>query len=159
MEFVSKLLSTILAISLLASPGAAFSSGTSTPSSGSGVGTGIAIGVGVVGASIIGASLIQQSLVHSFGGKVTAALPCLSPLGPSIWVTIAPAGVMPTSYIWTPATITKLNGPPTHPGQQILGLADVPYVCWNVISSGLFGLFSAFSYLYGLRMTEVGTSL
>jgi hypothetical protein len=97
------------------------------------------------------------SPLRSFGGQVIASIPCISPLGPSFWVTIKPAGLMPTEYIWTPITITKII-PPIHSGQQILGLADIPYACWNVESGGFLGLFSVFSYLYGQRMTYIGTS-
>lgn len=94
----------------------------------------------------------------SFGGRVVTVLPCLSVLGPSLHVTIVPAGVFPTMYIWTPATITKLVGPPV-PGGQILGKADVPFACWNLLTGGFLGLFPVFSFLYGLRMQEIGTSL
>jgi len=93
----------------------------------------------------------------SFGGRVVTVIPCLSIFGPSLHVTIIPAGVFPTAYIWTPATITKLIGPPV-PGGQILGKADVPFACWNIVSGGFLGLFSVFSFLYGLRMQEIGTS-
>ena len=106
-------------------------------------------------------ALAQNFTAIPFGGKVTTVLPCISPLGPSLHVTISSARIgafgAPEMYIWTPATITKLVGPPLPKGQA-LGTADIPYFCWNVISGGFFGLFSAFSYLYGLRMQTVGTS-
>jgi hypothetical protein len=114
----------------------------------------------VVSAFFVGQDKTQAaSVLRSFGGRVTSVIPCISPLGPALWISIVPAGVFPVSYIWTPATITKLDGPPTHVGQQVLGLADVPFACWNVTSGGLFGLFDVFSYLYGLRITTIGTGL
>jgi hypothetical protein len=91
----------------------------------------------------------------SFGGKVVSILPCLSPLGPSLQVTIVPAGAFPVAYIWTPATVTLQAGLPTHPGQQILGIADIPFAC--VIPSPFF--FIPALTLFGLRMQAIGTSL
>jgi len=91
----------------------------------------------------------------SFGGKVVSVIPCISPFGPSLQVTIVPAGALPTSYIWTPATITLQAGPPTHSGQQILGNADIPFAC--VIPSPFF--FIPALTLFGLRMQIIGTSL
>lgn len=89
-----------------------------------------------------------QFLGTSFGGRVIASIPCVSPLGPSLHVTIAPSGIFSPVYIWTPATLTYTYGPPTRPGQQVLGLADVPFGC-------MVGTLP----LYGQRMTMVGTSL
>jgi hypothetical protein len=62
----------------------------------------------------------------SFGGRIVAWIPCLSPLGPAIFITIVPAGVFPVTYIWAPGTIGL---PPTHIGQQILGVADTIFGC------------------------------
>jgi uncharacterized membrane protein YgcG len=105
-------------------------------------------------------SFASAQILSSFGGRVLTVLPCISPLGPSLVVTVRTATVIPLvkSYIWTPATITKLVGPPV-PGGQVLGLADVPYACWNPVKGGLFGLFTFLSYSYGQRMTYIGTSL
>ncbi len=76
------------------------------------------------------APLSASALGASFGGRVVTMVPCISPLGPSIWFTIVPASLYPVfSFIWTPATATFLAGPPTHPGQQVLGVADVPFGC------------------------------
>jgi hypothetical protein len=83
----------------------------------------------------------------SFGGRIVAVIPCMSAFGPSLHVTIKPAGVFSTTYIWTPATFTLMVGPPRTLGQQVLGIADIPYVCF-------VGKFP----LYGLRMQLVGTS-
>jgi hypothetical protein len=85
----------------------------------------------------------------SFGGRVLTVIPCT---GGMLHVTIAPAGVFPAAYIWTPATITNLVGPPV-PGGQILGIADVPFVCFVGV-----GFFSSGIPLFGLRMQYIGTS-
>ncbi len=81
----------------------------------------------------------------SFGGKIAAFVPCLSYAGPSEFVTIVPApATKQPFYIWTPATLRGVPPPgllPFYPpspnpdpppyviGQQILGIADVPYFC------------------------------
>ncbi len=100
---------------------------------------------------IIGAFLLPLSasaLGISFGGKVISSIPCLSPLGPSLYVITAPAPfTFITPLIWTPATVTKLIGPPLVPGQQVLGLADIPFAC--KVGVVVFP---------GLRMQLVGTS-
>jgi len=62
----------------------------------------------------------------SFGGRVLFEFPCLTPSGPGFFITILPAGLFPVSYIWAPGTVGL---PPTHTGQEILGLADTPYGC------------------------------
>ena len=93
----------------------------------------------------------------SFGGKVLTSEPCISPLGPSLAVTIKPAGVFPISYIWTPLTITNLVGPPI-PGGQVIGTADIPFACWTITRGGFLGLVNIFSYSFGLRMFYIGTS-
>ena len=97
-----------------------------------------------------------------FGGKVSAVVPCISPLGPSLHVTVSSARIgsfgAPEFYIWTPATVTKLVGPPL-PGGQILGNADIPYFCWHVISAGFFVFLSAFFCLCGLWVLFLGPSV
>lgn len=97
------------------------------------------------------ASVPAARASRSFGGTVIAAIPCVSSLGPALQVTIKPAGVFSPTYIWTAATITKLQGPPRTPKQQILGIYDVPFVCFIPGKPPI--------PLYGLRMTLVGTSL
>lgn len=131
-----------------------------TNSSGSGIGTAVGVAAGI-GVAALGASLLSGGGLGgiSFGGRVISELPCISPLGPSLAITIQPAGVFPINYIWTPATITK----PTQAsiptlGGQVLGIADIPYACWNPIKGGFLGLFTFLSYSYGLRMQIVGTS-
>jgi hypothetical protein len=81
----------------------------------------------------------------SFGGKIAAFVPCLSYSGPAQFVTIVPApATKQTFYIWTPMTLRGVPAPgllPLYPpspnpdpppyviGQQILGIADIPYFC------------------------------
>jgi hypothetical protein len=89
-----------------------------------------------------------SALGISFGGKVISSIPCMSAFGPSLYVITAPAPfTFVTPLIWTPATITKLIGPPASPGQQVLGVADVPFVCKIGVA-----------VLSGMRMQLVGTS-
>lgn len=85
----------------------------------------------------------------SFGGKVITVLPCS---GGMLHVTIIPAGAFPVTYIWTPFTITKSVGPPL-PGGQILGVADIPFVCF--VGAGFLSLPVP---LFGFRMQFIGTS-
>lgn len=81
----------------------------------------------------------------SFGGRILLISPCISASGPSVWITIQPAGRFPITYIWAPGTIGL---PPTHPGQSILGIADIPYVC----KIGTF-------FLYGQRIQRDAVSI
>lgn len=137
---------------------------TSTPpqsssnSGGSALGIGLAVGAGVVGIGLLSSvSSFFVSPFTSFGGRVTVVVPCTLGVLPMLYVTVLSnrGGIPhPEFYIWTPATLTKLAGPPTHPGQQILGLADVPLTCF--IGGGLFVLPVP---LVGLRMMTVGTSV
>jgi hypothetical protein len=110
---------------------------------------------GVLGAIVLAIPMIsfaQIPLLNSFGGRVATIAPCFSALGPSLHVTVVPFGGVPAvAYIWTPLTITYSYGPPTHPAQQVLGLSDVPYVCFTPTTPPL--------PLYGLRMFSVGTSV
>lgn len=88
----------------------------------------------------------QLSPFQSFGGRVLSIIPCA--LG--LHVTIQPAGVFPISYIWTPATLTFLYGPP-RPGVQLLGSAyRAPAVCPTLTTPPV--------PLPGLIMFMVGTS-
>ena len=92
-----------------------------------------------------------NALGFSFGGRIIKVVPCVSGLGPSLHVPIKPAGVFAPMYIWTPATLTGLFGPPRTIGQQVLGIADIPYVCVIPVKPPII--------LPGLRMQIVGTSL
>lgn len=103
------------------------------------------LGLAIAGTFL--APLSASALGVSFGGRIVTVIPCISVLGPSLHVTIVPAGLFPTSYIWTPATLTFLAGPPRNPGQQVLGVADIPYTC----AVGKIPFF-------GLRMQMIGTS-
>lgn len=66
---------------------------------------------------------------YPFGGQTSLVLPCfvfgLVPYG-SISLLGPPN---PGLYIWTLFTKTYPNGPPTRPGQWLLGLTSIPYIC------------------------------
>ena len=61
----------------------------------------------------------------SFGGRIVSMNFCL---GGFINFMILPAGIQPISYVWTPPPATiSVPAPipvPTHPGQEVLGIAD-----------------------------------
>ncbi len=106
---------------------------------------------GIAASIFFFAPLSASAIGFSFGGRIVAVVPCS---GGMRHVTIAPAGVFPVTYIWTPTTVTYSVGRPRFPGQQILGVADIPFVCF--IGGG--GIFSSPIPLYGFRMQTVGTS-
>lgn len=107
------------------------------------------------------AAASAQVKPSSFGGRILSSEPCISPLGPSILVRILSARDsdlgFPVNYIYTPATVVVTAALPV-PGGQVLGLADIPYLCWTITKGGLFGLFNVFSYSYGTRMTYVSVT-
>ncbi len=76
---------------------------------------------------IVGAPSIASA--SPFGGQVEFWWPCfvfgVVPYG-NISLLSAPN---PGLYIWTPFTKTYPNGPPTHPGQWLLGQTGIPYIC------------------------------
>ncbi len=145
-------------------------SGSSSNAGGSG---GMAVMVGVMGiaaiagltylitgataagttAATVGTAAVSSNLTgFSFGGRIGVVVPCVSALGPSLWVQLAvPASLLlpPYSYIWTPATMVGIppkppSIPPSHPGQEIKGRFDIPYVCFTYSVPPI--------PLYGLRM-------
>ena len=59
-----------------------------------------------------------------FGGMVGQIIFCFND---AIFAAVGPPVGGP--YIWTPSTRTYQFGPPTHPGQWVLGLAAPPYYC------------------------------
>lgn len=88
-----------------------------------------------------------SALGISFGGRIASIN-----FGPGcINFIIIPAGAFPISYIFGPGSIPFLAGPPTHPGQQVLGVADAPTVC--------VGFGSHPPVWPGLRVQIIGTSL
>lgn len=96
---------------------------------------------------LIPLSVSAQLLPTSFGGRITSVIPCTA----GLWMTIVPAGTFPSlSFIWTPATLTFSAGPPRNVGQQVLGVADIPFVCFYGSPTPV--------PLFGLRMQMVGTS-
>lgn len=138
MNLIPQILASVFAFSLVASPTPALMQPASTSAT--------------FAPAALGAGLQLLSPLKSFGGRVTWVEFCLDG---SIFVIIQPAGLFPVNYIWTPYTITQKFGPPTTPGQQVLGLSDLPWVC--VIDEG--GLFSGPELRFGFRMFMVGTSL
>lgn len=89
---------------------------------------------------------------NDFGGWVlTPPIPCKNG---GVFVTVRQSGlkvppVIPV--IWTPATITRLQGPPTRVGQSIVGKTDIPFVC-------LTNTLPPFP-LPGMRIFMMGSSL
>jgi hypothetical protein len=106
---------------------------------------------GLLGAVALLLPFSASAFGTSFGGRVIAAIPCISAAGPSLYVTIVPFGAFQPLYIWTPLTLTYSWGPPRTPGQQVLGVADIPFVCFTPTVPPV--------PLYGQRMQTVGTSL
>ncbi len=86
-----------------------------------------------------------------FGGRISVIIPCTNG---ALYVIVQSARLIdplaPEPYIWTPATLTFLSGPPSHPGQEILGVATIPYVCLTTTVPSL--------PLPGLLMQIIGTS-
>jgi len=102
----------------------------------------------VLVAATVSMPRVAHALGTSFGGRIFIFKPChIGPM-PAIWISIIPAGPFQPIYIWTPATLTFLSGPPSHAGQEILGVADTPITC----SIGIYPLPP------GQRMQIVGTS-
>jgi hypothetical protein len=97
-------------------------------------------------ASVILALLFPAlTLAFPFGGQASLVHVCynnaiIAYVGPPV------GGV----YIWTPATQTYQNGPPTHAGQWLLGLAGAPYYCiYSVVPIDVRA---------GIAITMLGTS-
>ncbi len=84
-----------------------------------------------------------------FGGFTTMVIRCINPPG-AVWIYMTPAGKSNPMQIWTPATKTYLKGPPTTPGQWILGLNSAMGQC--VLS------YKPYIALNGMVMIMVGTS-
>jgi hypothetical protein len=73
------------------------------------------------------------ALGKPFGGRlVSPPIPCANIPG-SFLISIIPAGIIGPFYVYTPVLSLGLR-PPTHPGQQILGIADAPLVCNGILS-------------------------
>jgi hypothetical protein len=81
-----------------------------------------------VAALVLCASLVfsapNLAFAYPFGGETSLVLPCWN-------VAILTLIGDPNAgfYLWTTATETFNNGPPTHGGQWLLGLASIPYIC------------------------------
>ncbi|KKW36245.1 hypothetical protein A2852_00905 [Candidatus Adlerbacteria bacterium RIFCSPHIGHO2_01_FULL_54_23] len=77
----------------------------------------------------LSAPLHASALGFSFGGRVISIpVPCFGLPG-FFGVAIIPAGRFSPFYVWGPGTIGL---PPLHPGQQILGIYDLPLLCNGV---------------------------
>lgn len=69
------------------------------------------------------------ALAYPFGGKTSLVWPCFV-FGVVPYGNISMLGAPnPGLYIWTPATKTYQNGPPSRSGQWLLGLTGIPYIC------------------------------
>lgn len=112
-----------------------------------------AVGLGYLASTIsiaapVVAGAATQTVLKSFGGRIIGIK---FGLAGCINFTILPAGAFPIDYVWLPGTITYLAGPPTHIGQQVLGLANpVPIPCVG------FGAHPPI--WYGLRVHLMGSS-
>lgn len=91
-------------------------------------------------------ALPNLALAFPFGGVAGLVLPCY--FNSTIYVALGPP--LGGSLIWTVATKTLPNGPPTHSGQYAIGLASPPYYC-------IFSIAPIITYS-GIAMTMVGTS-
>lgn len=93
---------------------------------------------GVLGAALLTIPFVTSALAVpgiSVGGRIITWIPCLN--GNIFTVVTSAQGATlgaPIPYIWTPATITKLAGPPTHVGQEEIGLASPTLLPLCVIS-------------------------
>jgi hypothetical protein len=75
-----------------------------------------------------------------FGGQIGAGgascpgdpAPLINCYNSAIYAQLGPP--IGGQYIWTPSTQTYLFGAPSHAGQWLLGLAQVPYYCVASIS-------------------------
>jgi hypothetical protein len=98
-----------------------------------------------IAACVLALFLPYAAWAAPFGGQVGSTIFCangviLDEVGP-------PIGGL---FLWTPATATYAFGPPTHPGQWVLGLSGIPYYCLVSIVPLLFAP--------GITMMMVGTS-
>ena len=76
----------------------------------------------------------MAALGTSFGGQLASPpIPCKNLPG-AFLITIKPAGVKNIFYVYTPLLSLGLL-PPTHPGQQILGIADAPTGCNGILTA------------------------
>ncbi|OGG69132.1 hypothetical protein A3F27_03430 [Candidatus Kaiserbacteria bacterium RIFCSPHIGHO2_12_FULL_53_13] len=64
------------------------------------------------------------ALAYPFGGQASIVLPCFN-----VAILAIIGAPIDGWYIWTTATETFNNGPPTSSGQWLLGLTSIPYIC------------------------------
>ena len=75
----------------------------------------VALTAVVIGIALFMPTHTAEALGGSFGGRIAILTPCISALGPSIWVQLAPSAsplLPPYEYIWTPETLLNMV-PPT----------------------------------------------
>lgn len=70
-----------------------------------------------------------SALAFPFGGSIGQVIFCYNG---AIFALIGPP--IGGAYLWVPSTKTYAFGPPSHPGQWILGLTSLPYFCLVSIS-------------------------
>ncbi|PIR84189.1 hypothetical protein COU18_00335 [Candidatus Kaiserbacteria bacterium CG10_big_fil_rev_8_21_14_0_10_51_14] len=80
--------------------------------------------ISFVATTLLFTSIPFVAFAFPFGGQISIFRPCFNQ---AIYALIGPPRGGP--YIWTPSTLTYQFGPPSHPGQSILGLAGIPYYC------------------------------
>jgi hypothetical protein len=86
-----------------------------------------------------------HALVRPFGGQASVLVPCI---GGGLWTVVGPPVGGP--HIWYPWTRTYLFGPPSHPGQWLLGTAGPIGAC--VVSLHPLIIF------HGSTMIQLGSS-
>ena len=77
-----------------------------------------------LGTFVLGLLVPITAFAFPFGGQVQTAIPCVNVV---IFAAVGPP--IGGLYLWTTATQTYSFGPPSHPGQWIMGLSGVPYFC------------------------------
>lgn len=105
----------------------------------------------LLGFLLVPQTVFAQLPFFSFGGRVVSINYCVHG---AVNIIVAPAGLFPVSYVWSlpPITISILPAPPTHIGQQVLGLAlPVAVPC--------IGFGSHPPVWYGLQVIYGGASL
>ena len=111
--------------------------------------------------SAISGGATGEAIGRSFGGHITLFFPVC--WGGGIWTQVAPVGGSPPYpfYLWTPATDTRMAGPPHVPRGGILGVFGPPSICLSLIHfPGSIPISVKPTIYYGSApsMTLIGTS-
>ncbi len=88
-------------------------------------------------ACVISVPKTGDSLFVPFGGQITTIFPgCVAPAGSAITIT----GAVPRPLMYVAGSYSYSHGPPTRPGQYLLGQSTLPVPClirvW--VPGGLF---------------------